>query len=90
VEVTDVATPATYVRYTGNWQGSFEGWLLTPSNTKAAGMAGLPRRLPGLSNFVMAGQWIWLGGGLPSGVLTGRWAVQTVCAEDGRKFVAPS
>jgi len=88
VEVIDVATPATYDRYTGNWKGSFEGWLLSPHNTELAGMAGMPRTLPGLSNFVMAGQWVWPGGGLPSGVLTGRWAVQTICAADGKAFVA--
>jgi hypothetical protein len=84
VEVIDVATPATYDRYTGNWKGSFEGWLLSPHNAEIAGMAGMPRTLPGLSNFVMAAQWVWPGGGLPSGLLTGRWAVQSVCAADGR------
>ena len=89
IEVIDVATPTTYVRYTGNWRASFEGWLLSPKNTKAVGMSGLPRKLPGLSNFVMAGQWVWPGGGLPSGVLTGRWAVQTICADAGKGFVAP-
>ncbi len=88
IEVVDVATPATYDRYTGNWKGSFEGWLLSPRNAELAGMSGMPRTLPGLSNFVMAGQWVWPGGGLPSGVLTGRWAVQTVCAADGKDFVA--
>jgi hypothetical protein len=56
---------------------------------KTVGMGGLPRKLPGLSNFVMAGQWVWPGGGLPSGVLTGRWAVQTICAHAGRRFTAP-
>ena len=90
VEVVDVATPATYVRYTGNWRASFEGWLLSPGNTRVAGMGGLPRRLPGLANFVMAGQWVLPGGGLPSGVMTGRWAAQTICADDRREFVAPA
>jgi hypothetical protein len=27
--VTDVATPLTFERYTGNWKGPFEGWLIT-------------------------------------------------------------
>jgi phytoene dehydrogenase-like protein len=31
IEVVDVSTPATVIRYTGNWKGSMEGWLLTPS-----------------------------------------------------------
>ncbi len=90
VEVVDVATPTTYVRYTGNWRASFEGWLLSPKNTKLTGMAGMPRKLPGLDRFWMAGQWVWPGGGLPSGVLTGRWAIQNLCAADGREFVAPA
>ena len=34
VEVIDVATPLTFERYTGNWKGSFEGWLITPENSK--------------------------------------------------------
>jgi phytoene dehydrogenase-like protein len=27
VEMRDVATPMTWERYTGNWQGSFQGWI---------------------------------------------------------------
>ena len=34
VEMVDVATPLTFERYTGNWQGSFEGWLITPQNAQ--------------------------------------------------------
>ena len=33
VEMVDVATPLTFERYTGNWKGSFEGWLITPENS---------------------------------------------------------
>ena len=62
-EVVDVATPATVVRYTGNWKGSMEGWLVTPKT----GIKALPDTLPGLKNFVMAGQWVNPGGGLPHG-----------------------
>jgi hypothetical protein len=35
---------------------------------------------------LVAGQWIIPGGGLPSGVLTGRLAVRTVCNEDRVPF----
>ena len=31
IEVIDVSTPATVIHYTGNWKGSMEGWLLTPT-----------------------------------------------------------
>ena len=54
IEVIDVSTPATVIRYTGNWKGSMEGWLLTPST----GFRPLPRTLPGLRQFLMVGQWV--------------------------------
>ncbi|OHD67303.1 MAG: hypothetical protein A2W19_02535 [Spirochaetes bacterium RBG_16_49_21] len=84
VEVVDVATPLTFARYTGNWRGSYEGWLL---NRKSMGIT-LPQSLPGLSNFFMAGHWISPGGGLPSGVMTARSAVRKMCRSEKRKFVA--
>lgn len=68
IEVIDVATPATVFRYTGNWQGSMEGWLITPQT----GIRQLPSTIPGIHNFYMVGQWISPGGGLPSGLLTAR------------------
>ena len=82
VEMVDVATPATTVRYTGNWRASFEGWMPTPGYM----MKGLPRRLPGLDDFYMVGQWVQPGGGLPTGVMTAREVMQLVCARDGIAF----
>ncbi len=82
VEMADVATPLTFERYTGNWQGSFEGWLPTPKTVTQA----LPKTLPGLENFYMVGQWVQPGGGLPSGVMTGREVIQRMCKQDGIKF----
>jgi phytoene dehydrogenase-like protein len=84
VEVIDVATPATYVEYTGNWMGSFEGWLMTPGTM----MKKIPRTLPGLKNFHMIGQWVAPGGGLPSGLMTGKDVIKTLCKEDGKEFRA--
>ena len=86
VEMVDVATPATWERFTGNWRASFEGWLPTPANLTAE----LRKTLPGLDAFYMAGQWVSPGGGLPSGVMTGRQVVQLMCHKDGRHFRASS
>ena len=81
---SDIATPATFVRYTGNWQGSYEGWLPTPHI--------LGRRisytLPGLKDFYMAGHWVVAGGGLPSAALSGRYVAQMICAGKGKVFAA--
>lgn len=85
IEMIDVATPNTFERYTGNWQASFEGWLMTAENA----MTRMRRTLPGLENFYMAGHWVMPGGGLPSGVMTAREAIQMVCKKDGKRFVAP-
>jgi phytoene dehydrogenase-like protein len=89
VEVADVATPLTYERYTGNWQGSMEGWLLT-TRTMAMQMNGkeMSKTLPGLENFYMIGQWVEPGGGLPTGAISARNALQLICHKDHKAFVA--
>jgi phytoene dehydrogenase-like protein len=78
IEVIDVSTPATVIRYTGNWKGSMEGWLLTPST----GVRSFGSTLPGLRQFMMVGQWVSPGGGLPSGLTTARSAIRAVCKHD--------
>jgi len=83
VEEMDVSTPATVIRYTNNWKGSFEGWLMTPE----VGFRQLKMSLKGLSHFHMIGQWISPGGGLPSGILTGRNVAQILCKKDGKPFI---
>ena len=82
VEMVDVATPMTFERYTGNWKASFEGWLPTPANLTTE----MRKTLPGLEGFYMAGQWVAPGGGLPSGLMTGRQVVQLICHKDKRRF----
>ena len=87
VEMVDVATPLTFERYTGNWQGSFEGWLITPQNAGVV-MRPMSQTLPGLENFYMCGQWVEPGGGLPTGLVSGRRLVQGLCKADGKVFEA--
>lgn len=84
VEVVDVATPRTIVRYTGNWRGSTEGWLLTTSNWNES-MSGT---LPGLGGLYMVGQWVEPGGGVPAAAGSARKTVSTICRELGRDFRA--
>jgi len=82
IEVTDVSTPATVIRYTGNWKGSQEGWLMPPG----AGMKPFPNTLPKLDRFYLIGQWIMPGGGLPSGPMTARPAIKAICKRDHVPF----
>ncbi len=87
VEVVDVATPLTTERYTGNWRGSFEGWLLTTETMQMTFGKGMSKTLPGLSNFYMIGQWVEPGGGLPPAASSGRNAIQLLCHYDKKPFV---
>lgn len=87
VEVVDVATPLSYERYTGNWQGSSCGWLLTKSTMQQM-LFGMRKTLPGLGNFHLIGQWVEPGGSVPLVALSGRNVIQLLCHADGRPFVA--
>ena len=82
IEVTDVSTPATVIRYTGNWMGSMQGWMLTPD----AGLRPLRNTLPGLDQFLMVGHWVMPGGGLPAGLMTARAAIHWMCKQDRATF----
>jgi len=82
VEKIDVSTPYTTWRYTLNDRGSPMGWLMTKSTI----MEQIPRTLPGLENFFMAGHWVLPGGGVPSSIYTGRNVIQIMCKRDGKRF----
>ncbi|GAH96642.1 unnamed protein product, partial [marine sediment metagenome] len=83
VELRDVATPLTFHRYTGNWQGTFEGWMITPETWRLR----MSKTLPGLGNFYMAGQWVEPGGGVPMVAMSGRNVIQIICKRDKKPFV---
>lgn len=83
VEMMDVATPYTTWRYTLNSKGAYMGWLPTPE----AIMTQIPKTLPGLANFYMAGQWVMPGGGVPACIYSGRHVVQILCHKEGEPFL---
>ncbi|MFC1866500.1 phytoene desaturase family protein [Chloroflexota bacterium] len=83
VEMRDVATPITWVRYTGNWRGAYEGWMMATETF----MLAMNKTLPGLDNFYMAGQWVTPGGGMPTAAMSGRHTIQIICKKDKKKFV---
>ena len=84
VEITDVATPLTVERYTGNWQG-LQAW---PSKGELEITSGeFIRELPGLENFYMAGQWADGMSSLVTATVSGRKLIQFLCEQDGKQFV---
>ncbi len=84
IEVIDIATPRTDVRYTGVRDGAYEGFMPTRENM----MKSLKMQLPRLQNFYMAGQWLFPGGGLPPSAQTGKWAVQLICKKRRMSFIS--
>jgi phytoene dehydrogenase-like protein len=78
LDMIDVSTPSTVIRYTNNWKGSLEGWVLSPK----IGFKSMKKTLPGLTDFYMAGQWVEPGGGLPTAMMSGRNVSQIICKED--------
>jgi len=88
VETVDVTTPMTYERYTSNWKGSMEGWLVTTGVlAKLVRGKTMRKTLPGLDGFYMIGHWVEPGGGVPAAALSGRNAVQLICHARKRPFV---
>ncbi|NHK31515.1 MAG: hypothetical protein FK730_09200 [Asgard group archaeon] len=77
---TDIATPATYKRFTRNWKGAIQGWYITPKVFKKI----IPKAVKGLKRFYMTGQWIEIFGGVPNSLKGGRHVAQLI-AHDFKK-----
>lgn len=83
IRATDIATPLTYWTMARSWRGAYEGWM--PSSASFFGH--VSKKLRGLDGFYMAGQWVEPGGGVPTATMSGRQAIQLVCADHKRPFV---
>ena len=80
VEMVDVATPASYIRYTNNWNGVPGGWQDFRLFAKQP-----KKQIRGLKNFFLCGQWLG-DSGLTGSMKSGRDVTQIVCKQDGKKF----
>jgi len=86
IEEVDIATPATYQRYTNNWKGSVQGWL--PGKNIIA-QSPVNSELPGLKDFYFIGHWTIPGGGLPVAIKSARDVVQKICHRKKVPFTIP-
>lgn len=86
IEVQDVATPATYQRYTRSRLGSVQGWM---SGKDIMKRTPITSRLPGLKNFYYASHWSQPGGGLPVAIKSTRDMVQDICHDLKLPFSVP-
>lgn len=82
LEMLDVSTPATYIRYTNNWTGGQISWKATRKTF------GKPTtwQIKGLSDFYMTGQWAGTSGGLNNVVMMGNHLAQIICKNEGIQF----
>jgi phytoene dehydrogenase-like protein len=84
IEEKDIATPATYHRYTNNWQGSTQGWLPGKNFISASPVDIV---VPGLQDFYLAGHWTQPGGGLPVAIKSARTVAQMICHKYKKPFI---
>ncbi len=82
MELLDVWTPMTYVRYCNAYHGSYMSFVTTVG-TKQLRVKGTFKNV---SNFYMAGQWIMSPGGLPIAVISGKFAIQRILKKEKRSI----
>jgi phytoene dehydrogenase-like protein len=85
IEMTDVATPHTFARYTGNWKGTYMTWMLSGDFQRKHRY--VPKTVPGLSGFYLASMWTNPPGGISGAASVGREVVQLLCHDDRKRFV---
>jgi phytoene dehydrogenase-like protein len=77
IRVTDVSTPATYVRLTNVYKGSYEGFAPLPAAMKKS----IQKTVPGLKNLLLCGQWTTAGGGICTAVNDGKTVARKIAKE---------
>jgi phytoene desaturase len=67
IQVIDVATPSTYYRLNNLYKGSYEGFLPVPEALNKK----IIKKIKGIDNLYLAGQWVTPGGGIPTAIMSG-------------------
>lgn len=79
---TILETPKTLNRWSGNWQGSYRGFLMKEKKLTVT----IPQTLPFLKRFFMAGHWTVIGGGVFESMYSSKEAIRKLCFEARVKF----
>lgn len=83
IEILDVATPVTYERYCGAYQGAWMSFVPTPKSEQMIHDG----KIKGIKSLYMTGQWLMPPGGLPVALITGKWVIQRICEKEKVHFV---
>ena len=89
IEFSDVGTPLTQERYTGNHHGTVLAWqpFLPSGEFVEHSVKKNGPKVPGLENFYMAGHWTTTGG-LIRAASSGRHVIQYLCKDEAKPFKA--
>ncbi len=83
ITTLDVATPLTYERYCGAYQGAWMSFITTPESKQMIHKGKIKR----IKNLYLTGQWLMPSGGLPVALITGKWAIQRICKKEQVSFI---
>lgn len=79
VNLLDVATPVTFHRYAGAYQGAYMPFFLTINSKMMFYHNG---KIKGLKKCYLSGQWTMDMGGLPGALLSGKETLQRICKKE--------
>ncbi len=80
VELVDVATPVTYLRYTGNRDGTIMGTRMSFKNV----MRSVSGYATPISNLYIGGQWAEYSGGVPTAIRAGANSAMLVLKQESK------
>ena len=86
IEAFDVVTPVSVEHWTGGYRGFAQPWPAPAEFAKEINKNGVSKKLPGLQNFYMVGQWAGGTFGISTVCLMGRTLVQELCNKDNKNF----
>ncbi|HEX7645527.1 MAG TPA: NAD(P)/FAD-dependent oxidoreductase [Burkholderiaceae bacterium] len=89
IEFSDIGTPLTQERYTGNHHGTVLAWqpFLPSGEFVEHSVKKNGPKVPGLENFYMSGHWTTTGG-LIRAASSGRHVIQYLCKDEAKPFKA--
>lgn len=83
IKLIDSATPMTYQRYLGAYKGSYMSFMLTKKSKQMMHNG----KIKNIKNLFMAGQWLITPGGLPTALMSGKFALQRICKTEKKEFI---
>lgn len=81
IDVIDVASPLTKIKYTGVNNGTYEGFFPDKDPGKKNSVI-----LPGLANLYLINHCNSPSGGVPSSIHTGKWVIEHLCRQERNPF----